>query len=72
MKLSKQEQDDWEANQFAMELLIPVPMLKAFLTQMAPFDLADDKPVKRLAKFFEVPHTVMAFRLGALREEGVL
>jgi len=50
-----------EANYFAMHLLVPDEFLarEKFLP-----DLADDKGLRQLADKFDVPLSVMAFRIG--------
>lgn len=50
-----------EANQFAMELLMPAEWI---MRDAAGVDIADDEAVARLAKKYRVPVTAMAIRIG--------
>jgi Zn-dependent peptidase ImmA (M78 family) len=56
---------DQEANDFAMELLMPEQFL---LKDMAGLDIADDSAIERLSRKYRVPAGVMAIRIGQLRE----
>lgn len=58
-------QEDAEANQFAMELLMPEDLLRAEIKKH-PIDVCDEKAVKKLADKFRVPESVMAIRIGQL------
>lgn len=64
------DQQESEATQFAMELLMPVPMVEKYLKAHGLFDICDDKPVKDMAKHFQVPTTIMAMRLCQLHAEN--
>lgn len=65
------EQQEREANQFAMELMIPMEWLRRELRAYRKMDLLDDSVVKDLAKKFRVPVALMGMRLGELyREKG--
>lgn len=55
---------DFEANEFAMELLMPAEWVAR---DAAGLDLADDAGVQRLAQKYRVPTAAMALRLGAIR-----
>lgn len=64
---------EWEATVFAFELLMPVKFVKDEITKMGKsFDIAEEKPIKELAKVFKVPMTLMAIRIGQLKERGEL
>lgn len=62
------EQEE-EATQFAMELLMPKKHVEQYLAMRGPIDICDEKPIKLMAAHFRVPWTVMAIRLGELRSE---
>ena len=57
-------QQEREANQFAMELLMPREMVITEVNKLGDVDLCDDRWVKRLADKFRVPQTIMAMRIG--------
>lgn len=58
--------EEMEANLFAMHLLMPEDLLRREIRRMRAFDLTNDKHVAELAKKFQVPNSVMAYRLGML------
>jgi Zn-dependent peptidase ImmA (M78 family) len=58
-------QADVEANLFAMELLMPEELVRRELAKH-PFDLLDEKKMRKLADQFEVPLTAMAMRIGQI------
>lgn len=68
-QLSKSEQQDYEANVFAVCLLIPKDKLIEELDKME-FDLGDEKnnDLKKLCKTFGVSVQAMAFRLSILKK----
>ncbi len=58
---------DKEANQFAMELLMPRDWLLADVEKMRGIDIeGDDKKVMQLAKRYKVSVQAMTIRLGQL------
>lgn len=57
------DEEEKEANAFAMELLMPTDWLLKDLKQI---DIGDDKGVARLAKKYGVAKHVMAMRIGQL------
>lgn len=57
---------DQEANDFALELLMPADWL---LRDAHGLDLTDDEGVAKLARKYKVPTAAMAYRLGELRAE---
>ena len=61
-----------EATQFAMELLMPVDFVRAEVAKMKGRDIGNDEPIRELAKKFQVPMSIMAIRIGQLRERGEL
>tara|TARA_R110001606_G_scaffold399304_1_gene584223 strand:- start:3133 stop:3657 length:525 start_codon:yes stop_codon:yes gene_type:complete len=54
-----------EANLFAAELLMPVPLLIAAIDNQ-PFDIDDESAVSTIAKTFKVSPSAMRYRLGNL------
>lgn len=70
--MSETDKEDMEATKFAMELLMPVELMKQEVGKLRQHDICDDKWVKDLAKKFRVPFTMMAIRLGDLRSRGDL
>lgn len=59
------EQEEAEANEFAMHLLIPTNLLLAELKKIKGIDLGGDgNEVKLLANKFKVPVAAMAVRIG--------
>jgi len=67
MNTPTKEQMEAEANEFAMELLMPTDLVVNEYRK-APFDLADFKALKRLADKFRVEPQIMGLRLGQLME----
>ena len=61
------EAQEAEANEFAMELLMPSAWL---LEDIAGMDVDDDKLLSELSKKYRVSNAVIAFRIGQLRERG--
>lgn len=53
-----------EANQFAMELLMPTEFMRKDLEK--GFDLEDDIAIAKLAKKYRVSQTIMTLRIGQL------
>jgi len=66
------KQADREATTFAMELLMPENFVRDEVVRIGAYDLTDDRWVKALANKFKVPMTLMAIRIGELRERGIL
>lgn len=60
------EQQEAEANYFAMCLLMPEPFVRTEVEKMGAraFDLADDRAVAKLAEKFKVSISIMAWRLN--------
>lgn len=60
------EQNEKEANYFAMHLLVPTEMLRAELNNLGGIDVCDDRSgaLKKLAKRFGVSETIIAFRIS--------
>lgn len=59
-----------EANQFAMELLMPADWLRADIKKMGGIDIEDESKVKKLARRYRVSNSIMALRIGQLIERG--
>jgi Zn-dependent peptidase ImmA (M78 family) len=59
-----------EANEFAMELLMPTDWLLADVRKMGGFDVCDDYKLAKLAKKYRVSVTLLTIRLGMLMEIG--
>lgn len=57
---------DAEANEFALALLMPEHLLRADIARMGGIDLAEDGPIEKLAKRYQVPLAAMALRLSQL------
>lgn len=58
------ERMDAEANQFAMELLMPEFMVRTQVEKIGgTIDFADDKDISKLARLFEVDIALMTLRL---------
>lgn len=55
-----------EANQFAMELLMPRDWLLRDLKAMGGVDMADDAEIAKLARKYLVATSLMAIRIGQL------
>ena len=60
------DQEDREANLFAMALLMPDELVRKEVRRMGPFDISDGTGIKLMAKKFQVSETLMALRLGQL------
>lgn len=56
--------EEAEANQFAMELLMPTQFVRDEVAKLKGGDIADDKFIKLLAAKFQVPVGIMGIRLG--------
>jgi Zn-dependent peptidase ImmA (M78 family) len=68
MKTTDQEQDE-EANYFAMCLLMPREMVRAELDAHGPLDMHDDKSIANLARKFGVSVPIFCLRLQQLKLE---
>lgn len=70
-KIWKEEQKrmDYEANVFAVLLLMPKEILLKEIKKMKGLDLTNDKNFKTLCKKFEVTATALAFRLSLLEQK---
>lgn len=55
-----------EANQFAMELLMPRKFVEAELAKAGRIDMEDEIAIARLAKKFKVSVPIMTIRLGQI------
>lgn len=64
--MTKDEQER-EANQFAMALLMPEKLVLQYVKDHPDFDLTDDDWMKQMAKTFAVSSTCAALRLQQLR-----
>ena len=62
------KRQEYEANVFAVCLLIPKDRLIEEINKMGGFDLSDEKELKKLCKLFGVSSTAMSFRLNLLNE----
>lgn len=60
------EQQDREANEFAIALLMPGMLVIQEARKIGLVDLCDDVKMQKLAKLFGVSHTMMAIRIGQL------
>ena len=58
--------DDEEANQFAIELLMPDHLVRIEVRKLGGIDIMDDDQIKKLAKKFGVNGSLMSFRIGQL------
>ena len=63
-KLTHEEEQEVEANIFAMELLMPEEMVRREIK--GPLDVETEPEIKRLAKLFQVSQQVMTIRLTQL------
>ena len=62
--------EDLEANEFAMHLLVPTEFLRKDLIAMGGIDIADDKDLKILAHKYQVSQTIMALRIEQVIAES--
>ena len=60
--------DEQEANQFAMELLIPYKMIMADLENINYIDIEGGPPIPELAKKYQVSEQLMLIRILELRK----
>lgn len=60
------KQDEYEANQFAAELLIPEDLLRDFI-ERERIDLSDDIDISRLAEALQVSEQALTIRLIVLK-----
>lgn len=65
-KLAEMQRLEDEANAFAMALLMPEKFVREAVAKAGGVDLSDDKAIEKLAREFQVPNAVMAYRLGQL------
>lgn len=63
------EEEEREANQFAMALLMPENLIRKELKRLGGIDLADPRATKELARKFQVSETLLAIRLGQIFEK---
>lgn len=66
--LAKPVDEESEANQFAMCLLMPEEFVRAEVAKMGGISLTNDRKIKALADKFKVPASSMALRLEQLRK----
>lgn len=60
-------QQEAEANQFAMELLMPERLVRCYLAAHGGIDLSGDgADVAKMARAFGVPATTMGIRIGQI------
>lgn len=59
--------EEKEANQFAMELLMPEDFVRKEIRELTDFDIIDDNQIMLLAEKFEVSISVMTLRLAQLQ-----
>jgi len=65
--MSRDEQMEREANEFAMHLLVPDKFLAK---ENLDFDLADDEGLAKLAKKYQVSMGVMMIRIEQFRKSA--
>ena len=58
------EEMDREANEFAMQLLVPTDFLRADLEKIGGIDIENGKAVEKLAKKYRVSMQVMTIRIA--------
>lgn len=58
--------DDAEANQFAVELLMPDHLVRIEVRKLGGIDIMNTDQIKGLAKKFGVSESLMSFRIGQL------
>lgn len=63
--MTRNPQQEAEANEFALELLMPTPLLRSYAEGL---DLLDDNAIAKIANIFKISIPVLAFRLGQLSE----
>lgn len=65
--MKQNEQDENEANFFAMELLMPEFMVRNEVEKLGhEIDIADDRAIAKLTKLFEVDIALMTMRLAQI------
>ncbi len=64
--MTEQQQQDAEANYFAMCLLMPEDFVRTEVKKIWLIDLEDAKRMKQLADKFKVSVPIMTHRLGQL------
>lgn len=69
-EMTREEQQEAEANAFAIELLMPREILLKDIAKMAPkgIDLESDPVIAKLAKRYQVSEQLMTVRLVLLME----
>lgn len=63
---------DEEANEFAMELLMPEVWLRRDIKALGGIDIEDEPAVNKLAKRYRVSPNVMVLRIGMLSARAAL
>lgn len=64
--MTPEEIIEHEANQFAIELLMPRKWLLSDLKKMGGIDIQDDAAITKLAKRYKVSLQLMTLRIGQL------
>jgi Zn-dependent peptidase ImmA (M78 family) len=64
--VSNAEEQDREANAFAMALLMPEDWLLDDIDELGGIDVESDEKIKRLAKRYHVSEQMMTLRIGQL------
>jgi Zn-dependent peptidase ImmA (M78 family) len=59
-----------EANEFAMDLLMPTDLMLADLAALGGVDIEDSPAIAKLARKYRVSEQVMTIRIGQLITEG--
>lgn len=62
-KMTPEEVEEYEANYFAMHLLIPEQFIRKDLKAEGGIEIEDDEQLTRLAKKYQVSRTMMMMRL---------
>lgn len=70
--MNNHAEEDAEANLFALELLMPEQFVRSEIKKMKSFDLCDDEAMKKLARIFQVPQSIMAVRVGQIIGRGTI
>jgi Zn-dependent peptidase ImmA (M78 family) len=65
---SEEIQQEEEANEFAMHLLMPSAWVRDYLIKHR-IDLCNEKAIKVMADKFKVPTSLMAVRIGQVMKE---
>jgi Zn-dependent peptidase ImmA (M78 family) len=63
---NRNEEQEREANYFAMCLLMPHTLVDEWMAKYGPLDFTDDEVLKKFSKAFNVPAVAAAVRLREL------